>query len=191
VKNFTLLFFILLSSLGYTQHTFVYKSNTQQTFNLRVGQTAFQYVKMDKKDIVRNTLFDINDDTKKLVIPENGFYEISASFHFNPSTSVIKFNRGGVNFGIVQISENNETYVAATRKSFDQDNQDKFSRIIVYPTIVYLQKDVVIAPAISTGLIGNVLLSCVLGCDRKNKDCTAFSMEIKLISDEDAYQKYY
>lgn len=191
MKKIFFLFFVLCSFIGWAQPSFSYKTNQQQTFNLRVGQKTFHYVKMDKKDIVHNTLFVIDDATDRLIIPENGFYEITASFHFNPSTSVIKYNRGGVNFGVVQISDNNEQYIAATRQSFDQDNQDLFSRITVYPTIVYLQQGVVIAPAISSGLIGNVLLSCVLGCDRKNKDCVSFSMNIKLISDEDAYQKYY
>ncbi len=178
--------------LAFSQETFTYKTSKQQTFNIRPGtDKTFHYLKMDKQEIVSNTLFVINEDTKKLTIPENGYYEISASFNFNPSTSVIKFNRGGVNFGIVQISENNEIYVAATRKSFDQDNQDLFSRIDVHPTIVYLQKDVVIAPAISSGLIGNVLLGCVLGCERKNKNCISFSMNIKLISSEDGFQRYY
>lgn len=191
MKKIIFLFFVLCSFIGWAQPSFSYKTNQQQTFNLRVGQKIFHYVKMDKKDIVHNTLFVIDDATDRLIIPENGFYEITASFHFNPSTSVIKYNRGGVNFGVVQISDNNEQYIAATRQSFDQDNQDLFSRITVYPTIVYLQQGVVIAPAISSGLIGNVLLSCVLGCDRKHKDCVSFSMNIKLISDEDAYQKYY
>ena len=63
--------------------------------------------------------------------------------------------------------------------------------LVLLVTMFGLQQGVVIAPAISSGLIGNVLLSCVLGCDRKNKDCVSFSMNIKLISDEDAYQKYY
>src|SRR5690554_5506422 len=171
MKNIFFLFFVMCSIAGRTQPSFSYTSNKQQTFNLRVGQKAFHYVKMDKADIVNNSLFPIDNTTDRLVIPENGFYEITASFHFNPSTSVIKYNRGGVNFGVVQISDNNEQYIAATRKSFDQDNQDLFSRITVYPTIVYLQEGVVIAPAISSGLIGNVLLSCILGCERKNKDC--------------------
>ena len=185
------MFFVLCSFIGWAQPSFSYKTNQQQTFNLRVGQKTFHYVKMDKKDIVHNTLFVIDDATDRLIIPEHGFYEITAFFHFNPSTSDIKYKRGAVNFGVVQISDNNEQYIAATRQSFDQDNQDLFSRITVYPTIVYLQQGVVIAPAISSGLIGNVLLSCVLGCDRKNKDCVSFSMNIKVISDEDAYQKYY
>src|SRR5690606_36979731 len=146
---------------------------------------------MGKKDVVHNALFVIEDVTDRLIIPENGFYEITASFHFNSSTSVMKYKMGAVTLGVVEISDNNEQYIAATRQSFDQDNQDLFSRITVYPTIVYLQQGVVIAPAIRSGLIGNVLLSCVLGCDRKNKDCVSFPMNIKLISDEDAYQKYY
>jgi len=192
MKNIVFLFFIVFSFTGFAQQSFQYKTNQQQTFNLRVGMhKTFHYVKMDKQDIVKNDLFEIDEKTQKLVIPENGFYEISASFNFNPSTSVIKFNRGGVNFGIVQISDNNEQYVAATRKSFDKDNQDMFSRIEVYPTIVYLQKGVVIAPAVNSGLIGNVLLGCVLGCEKKNKNCTSFSMNITLISEEDAYQKYF
>ncbi|HUH25128.1 MAG TPA: hypothetical protein VLY87_00745 [Flavobacterium sp.] len=151
----------------------------------------FHYLKIDRAQIVTNTLFEIEETTKKLTIPQDGFYEIKATFHFNPNTSLIKNNRGGVNFGIVQISEENEQYVAATRKSFDKDNQMEFSTITVYPTIVYLQKDVVVAPAVSSGLIGNVLLGCEIGCEKKNKNCTSFEWEIKLISSEKAYQKYF
>jgi len=192
MKNIVFLFFIVLSFTAFGQQSFYYKTNMQQIFNLRVGMhNVFHYVKMDKQDIVKNDLFVIDENTEKLVIPKNGFYEIAASFNFNPSTSVIKFNRGGINFGIVQISEDNEQYVAATRKSFDKDNQDMFSQIEVYPTIVYLQKGVVVAPAVNSGLIGNVLLGCVLGCKKKNKNCISFSMNIKLISEEDAYQKYF
>lgn len=186
------LFLMLFPILSFSQESFSYKTNKQQTFNIRPGaEKVFHYIKMDKQHIVNNTLFVIDENTQKLIIPENGFYEIEASFHFNPSTSVIKFNRGGVNFGVVQIAEGVEQYVAATRKSFDQDNQDKFSRIEVYPTIVYLQKDAVIAPAISSGLLANVLLGCEIGCTRKNKNCVSFSMNIKLISDEDGFQRYY
>jgi len=188
-------FFLLLMLfplVGFSQESFSYKTHKQQFFNLRPGtDKTFHYVKMDKQEIVSNTLFVIDETTQKLTIPENGYYEISASFHFNPNTSVIKFNRGGVNFGVVQIAEGVEQYVAATRKSFDQKNQDEFSRIEVYPTIVYLQKDAVVAPAISAGLLGNVLLSCEIGCNRKNKNCTSFSMNIKLISDQDGFQRYY
>lgn len=186
------LFLIFFPILGFSQESFSYKTHKQQVFNIRPGaDKVFHYIKMDKQDIVSNSLFVIDENTQKLVIPENGFYEITASFHFNPSTSVIKFNRGGVNFGVVQIAEGVEQYVAATRKSFDQDNQDLFSRIEVYPTIVYLTKDAVIAPAISSGLLGNPLLSSVLGCPRKDKNCVSFSMNIKLISDEDSFQRYY
>lgn len=186
------LFLMLFPLIGFSQESFSYKTNKQQFFNLRPGtDKTFHYLKMDKQDIVSNTLFVIDETTQKLTIPENGYYEITASFHFNPSTSVIKFNRGGVNFGIVQIFDGVEEYVAATRKSFDQDNQDQFSRIEVYPTIVYLPKDAVIAPAISAGLLGNVLLSCEIGCNRRNKNCTSFSMSIKLISDQDGFQRYY
>lgn len=186
------LFLMLLPFLGFSQQTFTYKTSKQQYFNIRPGtDKIFHYLKMDKQDIVFNSLFVIDESTRKLTIPENGYYEVSASFHFNPNTSVIKFNRSGVNFGIVQIAEGVEQYIAATRKSFDQDNQDLFTRIEVYPTIVYLQKDAVVAPAISAGLLGNVLLGCEIGCNRKNKKCTSFSMNIKLISDEEGFQRYY
>jgi|GEM_PF-1233015 len=170
---------------------FHYKTRNSQTFRIRPGtEKTFHYVSMDKKDIVENTLFSIDNETKKLVIPENGFYEISGSFRFNPSTSNIRYNRGGLNFGIVGINAGVEQYVAATRKSFDKDDQDDFSIIVVYPTIVYLQKDVVVAPAISAGLIGNVLLGCELGCG-KQKSCTSFEWKIKRISNEEGHQKYY
>ncbi|UUV22686.1 hypothetical protein [Paenimyroides aestuarii] len=186
------MFLLFFPLLAFSQETFSYKSNKQQFFNLRPGtDKTFHYIQMDKQDITNNTLFVIDETTEKLVIPENGYYEISATFHFNPSTSMIKMNRGGVNFGVVQIFNGVEAYVAATRKSFDQDNQDEFSRINVYPTIVYLQKDAVIAGAISAGLLGNPLLSCELGCNRKNKNCTSFAMTIKLISDQDGFQRYY
>jgi len=184
--------FILFPLIGFAQESFVFNTNKNQTFNIRPGTDKFfHYIKMDKKDIVSNSLFVIDEQTQKLVIPENGYYEISASFYFNPSTSVIKYNRAGVNFGIVQINQNVETYVAATRMSFDQDNQDMFSKIEIHPTIVYLEKDSAIAPAISSGLLGNVLLGCQLGCPKKEKNCTSFSMNIKLISDQDGFQRYY
>ena len=187
-----LLFLVFFPLTIFSQETFLYKSNKQQFFNLRPGtDKMFHYIQMDKKDIKQNTLFVIDETTEKLVIPENGYYEISATFHFNPNTSMIKFNRGGVNFGVVQIFNGVEEYVAATRKSFDQDNQDTFSRINVHPTIVYLQKDTVVAGAISAGLLANPLLSCELGCPKKEKNCTSFAMTIKLISDQDGFQRYY
>lgn len=186
------LFLMFFPILSFSQESFNYKSSKQQFFNLRPGtDKTFHYIRMDKQEIVSNSLFVIDETTQKLVVPESGYYEITASFNFNPNTSVIKYNRGGVNFGIVQIADGVEQYVAATRKSFDQDNQDQFSRIEVYPTIVYLQKDAVIAPAIGAGLIGNPLLSCEIGCKRKDKNCTSFSMNIKLISDQDGFQRYY
>ena len=187
-----LLFLIFFPLTIFSQETFHYKSNKQQFFNLRPGSDkTFHYIQMDKQDITHNTLFVIDETTQKLAIPENGYYEISATFHFNPSTSVIKMNRGGVNFGIVQIAEGVVEYVAATRKSFDQDNQDEFSHIEVHPTIVYLQKDAVVAGAISAGLLANPLLSCELGCPKKKKNCVSFAMTIKLISDQDGFQRYY
>lgn len=187
---FCMLFFV--ANLFAQQPLLHYKTNAHQIFRLRPGtEKTFHYVKMDKADMVQNTLFMVNDTTKKLMIPQDGFYEISAMFHFNPNTSNIKYNRGGINFGIVQVSEGNEQYIAATRKSFDKENQSEYSTIIVQPTIVYLQKDVVVAPAISAGLLANVLLAAEIGCEKKNKNCTSFEWTIKRISNEKAFQKYF
>lgn len=186
------LIFILFCTYGNAQEIFHYASNATQFFNLRPGtDKTFHYIQMNKAHIVKNTLFVIDEKTEKLTIPENGYYEISASFQFNPSTSVIKYSRGGVNFGIVQIANGIEQYVAATRKSYNQENQDTFTVINVHPTIVYLEKDAVVAGAISAGLINKPLLSCELGCPKKKKDCVSFSMTIKLISDAEGFQRYY
>lgn len=191
MKYFIVLFFTISTFCFAQQPTFHYRSKNAQTFRIRPGtDKTFHYVHMDKKDIVENSLFTIDDTAKKLIIPQNGFYEISALFRFNPSTSNIKYNRGGLNFGIVVISEGVEQYAAATRKSFNKENQDQFSIVRVYPTIVYLQKDMVVAPAISSGLIGNVLLGCELGCGRQ-KSCISFEWELKQISNEEGHQKYY
>lgn len=191
MKYFTVLFFTISTFCFAQQSIFHYRTNNSQTFRIRPGtDKTFHYVNMDRKDIVENSLFDIDDTAKKFIIPQNGFYEISALFRFNPSTSNIRYNRGGLNFGIVVISEGVEQYVAATRKSFSKDNQDRFSVVRVYPTIVYLQKDMVVAPAVSAGLIGNVLLGCELGCGRQ-KSCISFEWKIKQISNEEGHQKYY
>lgn len=188
-----LVFFLLMSCNFFAQKSeFLYQANAYQTFRIRPGtEKIFHYIKMNKADIKRNTLFKIDEDSKKLVIPKNGYYEISAFFNFNPSTSNIKNNRGGLNFGMVQVTENQEIYIASVRKSFNKENQDIYSHINLLPTIVYLQKDMVIAPAISSGLIGNVLLGCELGCDKKDKGCTSFQFKIKLISNESGSQKYF
>lgn len=191
MKYFTVLFFTIGAFCFAQQPGFHYKTRNSQTFRIRPGtDKTFHYVHMEKKDIVENSLFSIDDATKKLVIPKSGYYELSAMFRFNPSTSNIRYNRGGLNFGIVGINEGIEQYVAATRKSFNKDNQDAFSVVVVYPTIVYLPKDTAVAPAISAGLIGNVLLGCELGCG-KQKSCVSFEWKIKQISDEEGYQKYY
>lgn len=192
MKYFVFVFF-MVNIVGFAQTPrFHYKTNNSQIFRIRPGtHKIFHYVQMRKEDIVENSLFVIDEETRKIRIPNDGFYEITASFYFNPSTSHIKFNRGGINFGIVRIAEEGEQYIAATRKSFNKDNQDKFSKITVYPTIVYLQKDAVLAPAISSGLIGNVLLGCELGCNKKNEKCVSFEWNIQLISNEKGYQKYY
>ncbi|WKW46232.1 hypothetical protein P3875_10700 [Myroides sp. JBRI-B21084] len=186
------LIFILFCTAGNAQETFHYQGNATQFFNLRPGtDKTFHYIQMNKAHIIKNTLFAIDEKTEKLLIPESGYYEISASFQFNPSTSVIKYSRAGVNFGIVQIASGIEQYVAATRKSYDQENQDDFSIIKVHPTIVYLEKDAVVAGAISAGLLSNPLLSCELGCPKKKKECVSFSFTIKLISDGEGFQRYY
>jgi|SRR5690554_38721 len=191
MKYFAFLIF-LFCNISIAQPQFYYRTSDHQSFRIRPGtHHTFHYIQLDRGQIATNTLFEIDNATKKLIIPQNGFYEITATFHFNPHTSTIKNNRGGVNFGIVQISEDLEQYVAATRKSFNEDNQDGFSTIKVYPTIVYLQEGVAVAPAINSGLMGNVLLGCEIGCEKKNKNCTSFEWYIKRISDEDAYQKYY
>lgn len=187
-----LLLLIIFCNFGYSQPQFYYKTSDHQSFRIRPGtEKTFHYINLDRAQIVTNSMFVIDNSTKKLIIPENGFYEITATFNFNPHTSTIKNNRGGVNFGIVQISENLEQFIAATRKSFNGDNQDGFSIIKVYPTIVYLQAGVAVAPAINSGLMGNALLGCEIGCEKRNKNCTSFEWYIKLISKEDAYQKYY
>lgn len=191
MKYFIVLLLNLSTFCFAQQPGFHYSTANPQTFRIRPGtDKTFHYVNMDRKDIVENSLFNIDDKAKKLIIPQNGFYEISALFRFNPSTSNIKYNRGGLNFGIVAINAGVEQYVAATRKSFNKDNQDEFSIVKVYPTIVYLQKDIVLAPAISAGLIGNVLLGCELGCG-KRKPCVSFEWKIKQISNEEGHQKYY
>lgn len=192
MKYLVVVFLMMMQVCVAQKQSFVYKTNNQQFFRIRPGtEKTFHYLNMQKQDIVQNSLFAIDEHSKKLIIPQDGFYEISASFHFNPSTSNIKNNRGGLNFGIVQITKDTEVYVAATRKSFTKENQDRFSRIVVQPTIMYLYKDAVVAPAISSGLLGNVLLGCEIGCDKKHKKCTSFEWTIKLISNEKSYQKYY
>src|SRR5690554_7929540 len=135
-----LLLLIIFCNFGYSQPQFYYKTSDHQSFRIRPGtEKTFHYINLDRAQIVTNSMFVIDNSTKKLIIPENGFYEITAIFNFNPHTSTIKNNRGGVNFGIVQISENLEQFIAATRKSFNGDNQDGFSVIKIYPTIIYLQ----------------------------------------------------
>lgn len=188
-----LVFCLLMSCCVSAQKKdFVYEAHAYQIFRIRPGtEKIFHYIKMDKEHIKKNSLFKIDSETQKLIIPINGFYEISASFNFNPNTSKIKNNRGGLNFGIVQISENQEVYIASTRKSFQKEDQDCFSRITLNPTIVYLQKDMIVAPAISSGLIANVLLGSEIGCDKKDKNCTSFEFKIKLISNENGGQKYF
>lgn len=172
--------------------SFVYKTQKKQNFSIHPStEKLFHYIKIYKQDVVLNTLFNDDEKNYKLIIPEDGFYEIAATFNFNPQTSLIKHNRGGLNFGVVQISEGTEQYIAATRKSFNKDTEDVFSEINLYPTIVYLQKGVLIAPAISSGLLARVLVNSELGCDKKNKNCTTFQWSIKLISDEKSHQKYY
>lgn len=185
--------FLLFQTICFAQQSlFHYKTSDKQTFNIQRGtKEIFHYLKIDRGQIEENTLFEIDNSTKKMVIPQDGFYEIKASFNFNPNTTLIKNNRGGVNFGIVQISEENEQFIAATRKSFDQENQTIFSKIKVYPTIVYLQKGVAVAPAVNSGLMGTILLGSEIGCDKKERNCVSFEWEIKLISSEKAYQKYF
>lgn len=188
-----LVFFLLMSCNSFAQKSeFLYQANAYQTFRIRPGtEKIFHYIKMNKADIKINSLFAIDNESQKLVIPVSGYYEISASFNFNPSTSIIKNKRGGLNFGVVQIAENQEIYVASVRKSFNKENQDVFNRITLIPTIVYLQKDMNIAPAISSGLISTAFLGSELGCDKKDKNCTSFQLKVKLISNESGSQKYF
>ena len=185
--------FCMMNVLCHAQSkSFVYKSHKKQSFNIHPStEKLFHYIKMQKQDVFLNTLFSSDDKIDKLTIPEDGFYELTATFNFNPQTSLIKHNRGGLNFGIVQISEGNEQYVAATRKSFDKDTEDVFSEINLYPTIVYLQKGVLVAPALTSGLLARVLVNSELGCDKKDKNCVTFQWSIKLISNEKSFQKYY
>lgn len=193
MNKYVILLVLMLNVLCAAQtKQFVYKTKKTQSFNIHPStEKLFHYIKMQKQNVVVNTLFSTEDKINKMTIPEDGYYEISATLNFNPQTSLIKHNRGGLNFGIVQISEGTEQYVAASRKSFDKDTEDVFSQINVLPTIVYLQKGVLVAPALTSGLLARVLVNSEMGCDKKNKNCTTFQWSIKLISNEKAYQKYY
>lgn len=192
--KFILLITLLFSGfLSFAQSAaFHYKTSSQQYFRIRPGTDKFYHpINLRTQDIVTNTLFTIDENKVTFKIPEDGFYEITAMYHFNANTSNVRYNRGGVNFGIVQTIDKGGIYVAATRMSFDKSTQDKFIDIYVQPTIVYLQKDVEIYPAISSGLMANPLLGCEIGCEKKNKNCTSFEFKIKRISNEKSFQRYY
>lgn len=171
---------------------FHYESSKGQYFKFHPGANKkFLYVKLDRNDIEFNSIFDINESTQKLIIPVSGYYEISGRYHFDLRTGNVKNSRAGINFGFVQIKNGIEEYIAATRISYTEYNQDGFMNIYIDPTIVYLEQGVVIAPAISTGLLDKPIVNAYLGCKTNETNCTAFEWSLKRISNEASSQKYF
>lgn len=172
--------------------SFVYETNEKQSFKLRTGHhSQFQYVQVNRADFKHNSLFAIDEDTRHFIIPYSGYYEVEAFFNFNPETASIKENRGGINFGLVHIRDGKEQYMAATRYTFDHTNQNIYNPINVLPTIVYLQQDDIIAPAVSSGYLNSHLFYAHFGCDKKEEDCLSFWFTIKLISIEDGDTDFF
>lgn len=186
------LMFPLYSAISQEYNFFFYESKKEQNFRLHPGRSdQLHYVYMDKGDIKYNTLFEISDETKRLVIPKDGFYEIEGRFSFNMNTGNLKGAKAGINFGFVKIGLANEVYIAATRFSFEENNQNQYIEIPVYPTIVYLEKGSVLAPAISSGLLNKPIVNAHLGCEKTAESCTALKWSLKFISDDTFQQKYY
>lgn len=175
-----------------TDAYFHYVHDHEQRFRLRPGASKNHItVSLDKSKIVHNSLFILTNDSKQIIIPSSGFYEISGNFHFNLNTGNIKYNRAGINFGFIQIVSGKETFIASTRFSYKNENQEGFLNISVQPTIVYLEKDVIIAPVISSGFLDNVVLDAKLGCEKNTNNCKSFEWLIKKISDETFKQTYF
>lgn len=171
---------------------FHYESSHQQYFKFHSGANKkMLYVNMDRNDIVFNTLFEINESTKKLIIPQSGFYELSGFYRFNLNTGNINGTRAGINFGFVQIKSGIEEYIAGTRISYTNKTQDQFLDVHIYPTIIYLDEGVVIAPVLSTGLLDKPIVNAEIGCPKSDKNCISFKWSLKKISDEASQQKYF
>lgn len=191
-----LLFIFYLLTLTPTQAQeyayFHYESSNEQYFKFHPGANKkFMYVNIDRNDILFNSLFEIDNKTQKLIIPVSGFYEVSGYLHFDLRTGNLKNARAGMNFGFVQIKNGIEEYIAGTRISYTEKNQDVFMDIYIDPTIIYLEQGVIVAPAISTGLLDKPILNAYLGCEKNTKDCTAFQWSLKRISNEESSQKYF
>lgn len=191
-------FFVVISFLFVNQifaqkeNSFHYEHSLEQKFRFRPGTSkTFFTINLDKENIIDNSLFEINSETTKIIIPSAGFYEVSGKFHFNLNTGNINYSRAGINFGFIQIVDKKETYIAATRFSYKKENQEGFQNVFIQPTIVYLEKGVVLAPAISVGLLDKVILNAVLACEEEDKKCTTFEWTIKKISNEVFKQQYF
>lgn len=194
MRKIFLLYLLIFLTNGWAQEYafFHYESKLEQYFKFHPGASKkILYVNMDRNDIVFNSLFDLDEKTTQLIIPISGFYEISGYFHFDLRTGNVKNSRAGINFGFVQIQNGIEDYIAGTRISYTETNQDGFLDIYIDPTIVYLEKGVIIAPVMSTGLLDKPIVNAYLGCERTNKDCIAFQWSLKRISNEASSQKYF
>lgn len=171
---------------------FLYESSANQYFRFHPGASKkMLYVNMDRNDIVFNSIFNIDERTSKLIIPSSGFYEISGYYHFNLNTGNVKNSRAGINFGFVQIKSGIEEYIASKRVSYTENTQNLYSDIYIHPTIVYLEEGVVIAPAVSTGLLDKPIVNGHIGCEKNNKDCISLKWSLKKISNETNSQKYF
>ncbi|WP_372474395.1 hypothetical protein AB4865_03670 [Capnocytophaga sp. ARDL2] len=189
---FILLFFPLINIFAQDYQYFLYESKQEQFFRIHPGRSdIMHYIYMDKGDIQYNSLFEIDEKTTKLIIPNDGFYEIQGTFSFSMNTGNLRGAKAGINFGFVKIIPSQEVYFAATRFSFEEKNQNEYVQVQIYPTIVYLEKGVVIAPALSTGLLNKPIVNAHLGTNDKTSEQTAIKWSIKLISNETAQQKYY
>lgn len=168
---------------------FYYETSMEAYFRLHPGAyKKILYIQMDRNDIVSNTLFPIDDTTKKLEIPSDGYYEIFGAISFNLNTGNIHFSRAGINFGFVKVFNQIEQYIASTRWSFTEENQNTPCVVHIPKTIVYLEKGAVIAPALSTGLLDKPIVNAHIAPYNNE-----FSLQwgIKKISNEQGHQTFY
>jgi len=181
-KQISIPFFLLFFSLivhAQSKAEFYYTHSKSQVFNFKPkNATFFNWINLNSKEVKTNSLFVIPTDFKRLIIPESGYYEISGSFNFNLNVDNLHYSRAGINFGFIQIQNNREAFVAATRFSFTNENQKTFQNIKIKPTVVYLERNTFLAPAISSGLLDKVLYNSFLGCEPKESDCISFEWKV-------------
>lgn len=159
--------------------TLVY-STRDQKFKILAGKNkVYHQIAIDQDMVVQNELTTWNAEKSSLIFNTTGYYEVSASFHFNPNSSILGYSRAGINFVICKNEKNILSIVASKRQTFYSENANEYNSIEIAPAIVHVKEGESLILCINAGLLERDMLSAKLGTSTKHQAPYSYQLKIE------------